>query len=596
MTSSNASSARQALLNTINERERELTRIRHAADKCIEDEHQETTKQLQTLQYELIYSQKLTQEKDDIIQSLHSQMDKLEQDCVRYQHQTEDRVREEIERYTDKIRKELENEHKVEAERFEEQVKRRLKLEFEDNLMSCETKLRKDYQSSLEIELEKHEKTLWSNFDKMLCEKQFQHDQSEKQLKLKLEDVEKDLTDLSCQHQRQLDLIQNNHVHELQGEKETFAQKITEYEKLNTDLSDQKVQLSLRLIDLEDQLHRAENANSQYQIKVQELLDVIQCAEETFVHSVHEYQFKESEQQICIEGLSSKVNLLEKEIHELRLKHKKEVKTIKRKNEEENTSLKNEIKKLQSDIKNVCRETNKESQTKRKSLKEKEKEIQTLSDDLETIRIELKNAKYAIDLKDDKIRDIKRELDSMNEKEEKYKVDMRELRGKLQECNSIYETKIHDIILERDTARQEKENTMKQLCHKQNELSDMKLSIDMDDQSIKAEILALKQNNRLLQLKIDEVTDEKVGLKETISNMRKEMETMMKTSSPSKVVDTYNLPHHLLESSEIELLNIVLKRFHESSNRQFDKKSLLELRSIVAQINHEVNSVELMNR
>jgi phage host-nuclease inhibitor protein Gam len=71
-----ATKARQALLETISDRERELSRIRLAADKIIEEEQRESTKQLQALQSEISQYQRLLQEKDGDIQSLHSQMEK----------------------------------------------------------------------------------------------------------------------------------------------------------------------------------------------------------------------------------------------------------------------------------------------------------------------------------------------------------------------------------------------------------------------------------------------------------------------------------------------------------------------------------------
>ena len=73
-------SAHQTLLQTIDEREKELSRIRHAAHKIVQEEKRSSSIYVHSLQSDLQQHQNSLKEKDELIQSLYVQLNKVDND------------------------------------------------------------------------------------------------------------------------------------------------------------------------------------------------------------------------------------------------------------------------------------------------------------------------------------------------------------------------------------------------------------------------------------------------------------------------------------------------------------------------------------
>jgi hypothetical protein len=278
-------------------------------------------------------------------------------DCVAYQNQIEDRAKEEVERRVENIKKRLQSEHEEERKSFEEKVRKKLQLEFEDKLISCEKKLHGDYQTSLLSELQKQEELLWSNFDKVMVEKESKHDGMVRELQCKLDETENTLEDLSQQYERNIERTRDRITRELiqVAEKEISDNQNREHEKVKDRLAAEGEECLRQKVYLEEQVLILTGENNEYQVKVQQLLDVIAYAEESYIHKLQEFENREKEQLDEINSLTNEIATFKKQVIELESNHHAEIRAISKRHGRERKQMKANIEELKDEIKIVER-------------------------------------------------------------------------------------------------------------------------------------------------------------------------------------------------------------------------------------------------
>ena len=593
-TTTTISTTRQTLLETINEREVELKRIRLAADKIADEEKKEYRQQLHSLQSELLENQKLLTDKDELIQTLQSKINILEQDFLLYQTKITDRSKEEAEWQVEKIRNRLENDYQNQVIAFKEKEQKRLQLEFEEKLTTCEKKIHCGYQESLLSELQKQEEMLWLNFDKIISDKEARFVKQEKELHNKLRDTEKELANLSSQYESNLILSQESLMNELKVETEMFALKSNEYKKNINNISAEKDEIIQRYEYLQEKLSYTEKENSHGKEKLQELLEVIECVEKNYNEKLQEFQYIESNQQGQINSLSNQIETLKKELCETKLFHRKEMKTMRKSKNQAKKSMQDLIEELKRDITSIECMKSKEEETMKRLIKQKDTEIKLLSEEIENVRHDFEKNKDMKNQAEKRKDQIQRELEREYEKEAQYKISEKELKDKVNMEKIAYDREISYIMKERDAARRDKESVNFELTQIKEGMAAVQRQSSIDKEDMKMKIVALEDKNKLLQLNLDEAARDKIGLKDTITTMRREMEEFMTLPSSNQSISTS--PHvaneiNLGGSSELQMLKSVLNGLNRSSLKM-NENQVGQIKGILDRICKSVGHTE----
>ncbi len=528
--------ARRALLETISEREKELSRIRHAAEKIVEEEQLASTQHLQNLKTDLLQYQRLLQDKDDLVQTLYTQIDDMKQDYIDHQKEVIDRSNEEVERKIDRIKSQLEKEHSDALRKHEICERKRLQVEFEDKLMSCEKRLHNEYQASLLVELQKQEELLWSNFNKINSDKQSRYDEREKELCEILREREKDIAELSIHYEKNLHMSQSKLFSELQTEIEGFARENDEYKRKNKKLLDEKEEAIEKYRCVEQEVFDVERENSQLKDKVHDLLEVIRGAEKNYVEKVEVYEQEKSEQMYQLKSMSKNIVTLNTTVKKLKSSHHDEIKVLKKKRSQEKKALLDTIKELRDSLEEIEGEKRKGQELTQRSALRKDEEIKSLMEELDNCRQKVKRNQEIMTQNEKQEYLLKQELEKKCENAFRQEADAKECKALLRMEKTKFDEELRSIVIDKDLAKQDKEKCATEVCRLKKELDEVKFQNDLTITTLKEEKSTIYKENRTLKLNLDEAGNEINRLKDNISKMRKEMEALVAApeSSPSQ--------------------------------------------------------------
>ena len=524
---SSSSTARQALLQTISERERELGRIRDAAEKIIEEEQCFSKKQLQNLETQLVEQQRLVQEKDEYIQRLCSQIQSLEHDFREHQQIIEEKSKDELERQVAKIHSGLEKEYADANKDNEARERKRLQMEFEDKLASCERKFQSEYQTSLLCELKKQEDTLWSNFERSITEKQSKHEQVEKELHDILRRKEMDILDIVRQYESKCDFSQTKLLSDLQTEKDRFKEIIDDLNKRNDALRMENEKVNNIYECTRDRLVHVEKEAAYTKDQVEQLLEVLHRAEENYVQKVHQFQSAQSSKASEISSLLDQNQKLSLLLKEAKTKYRRDLRQAKKIFSTEKKCFQGKIADLKNELNTINEAKAKEIESSKLTTNEGKNKILLLTNELENLRQEYRNREEVINRMEKQSNHLQKELGTKCEEATSAKMKIQEMKATLKLERTHFEDRMQIFAKEMDVSN----NNM------QKEIMELKMQQHASLTSAEIEAASakdLKKENNALQLSLDEANRENNGLKGTVKAMRKELEELMNSTNQVK--------------------------------------------------------------
>lgn len=543
-------SAHQTLLQTIDEREKELSRIRHAAHKIVQEEKRSSSIYVHSLQSDLQQHQNSLKEKDELIQSLYVQLNKVDNDFGIYQKQVDDEANDIVQRHIEKYKYELTREREMEAKNFEERERKILQSEYEDKLSCCEKDLRNEYQTSLLAELQRQEEMICTNFDKITLEKQKHFATIEKELQEKLMIADRKLAENSFQYESISKVSNENLLHELESQANMFEKQRKAYEQEIAAAFKERESMSSRCKCLESHADTLQGEDATSKAKILELQSIIQYTEESFVHQLEGFEQHLHEQYKERDMLQNKLRSSTNRLREIKSSHQREVKGMRKIHGEAMTIMQAHVKELESKIHTLEDSVGDQEAITERIKRENATKLKRLNEELDEMKIEFEEVQASFYRRED---EIKRST------LEKYKRNHREMVKKIErkatDANGHLESEILAMTRQRDTVVRDKEKLENNIYLIQQELHNIQQrSNDRKEHG--------SEETRMLQLELEEVIQEKKKLKETISVMRNEMEIMSSNISPSEKSLSRRMPNTITtcfdETKSIQLLNSVL--------------------------------------
>ncbi len=561
-----STTARKALLSTISEREKELSRIRDAAEKIIEEEQRSSEKQLERLHSQLAEQQHLLSNKDEMIQKLCGQMDRLQFDVQEHERILGERSKEEVERQVEKIQSRLQREYAAASEDQENHQRKKLQKEFEDKLASCEKKFHSEYQASLLIELKKQEESLWFNFESIAMQKQARQESREKELREIIRQKEREITEITKQYESQFEYSKSKLIGDIHNQKDRYEKMNHDLHEKNDELNNEKNKVNEQYQCAVDKLAKVEKEATYAKDQVQQLLDVLHSAEVNFVKKVEQFQFAESTKDDEISSLLNQLDRMTNLLKETKVNHRQDLKQLKKVHAAEKKSLQGKAHRLKNELQSIHNFKTKQIESTRTMNDHKNSEIAKLQNEVEKLKLESKNREEKVIRLEKESYQLQKELERKCEEAVSSKMKLQELKASFKLERSTLQEKLQDVVKERNTSN----HSM------QKEIMDLKIENHASRTSAEVETASLKEltiENRKLQSALDKVNSEKEDLKETVKEMRNELEKLIslttQTSSGEKdVLAGLSSVHDQLKASILD----------------FDENTLVKIRKVFSQI------------
>lgn len=582
------STSRRALLDIIEEKERELSRIRNAAENVVEEEKTSLQQQLSALESEMEHNASLLRDREEKIRSLENEIRFMEEKRVQQLREMEENMQFEMSRRVLRIEDDLKQESKKRSEEFEQDLRKKVKIEFEERFQQSETSLHSHYMNKVTKELENQERELRMLFEQNILHLKSGFEQEESEWISKLRRKDQHIEELTLK----MDKVRSRREKELEEELERQYQieiqrKIELHDKRNHSiiekLSEENSKLRHQCGMLEDNVMDANKERSMLDSKLHELLGILQSVELTYEEKAkyHEDEIRKFTQRIrelddiisCKERDSKKVvTSLNDELYQTKRRHKMEksaqMRAINGLKRDLNASLVKHAK-LEGSFRVKLQEIQQSKSKLENNIRILSKELHELKEE----NLKLHQQLYVSESQNKSLESSNVQL-KLSHAEEKKKL-LETLENTSQEEQDKLRNKLSRAIRERDDAISEKDHL---LATRRKEIINQESCSNAEAESLRHELVQLTSQLERTKLIADKKASESEHLKSVVASMRKEMERMTIDASGKYTCVTNGNECDIRESlDELKKFMSLLLQKHkdissDQSKKNFDKK------------------------
>eukprot|EP00559_Dactyliosolen_fragilissimus_P002633 CAMPEP_0184869150 /NCGR_PEP_ID=MMETSP0580-20130426/33136_1 /TAXON_ID=1118495 /ORGANISM="Dactyliosolen fragilissimus" /LENGTH=751 /DNA_ID=CAMNT_0027370467 /DNA_START=52 /DNA_END=2304 /DNA_ORIENTATION=- len=534
---------RRELLGMIEEKERELGRMRQAIETAVESEAKALQEKLDSLRRDFEHNLQILASRDELIRSLRAEIENKERSHTRALEEYSKESERRMDMQAMKIKGALEEEYREKLERDEEEVRRRAQLDLEERLDKRKRSMSEMFEKNLVHELKKQEERLTANFDKEIlgCNSKLKARDEETMQKIRIiENEHKEMfksaeatwkdresavlerysEEINFKAEQNL----NEMKRELDRERERVEAQVYSLSKENLILKDDLTKLEQDFLSMKETKRDMGN-------KIEELLDVLEKVERGYVTARE--QFK-SELIIARRNMDDQLQHVDKltlELDQMKEQHRNEVKGLQTGyskkileikgqsdlNENIITRQRDKIKELKGSLKRSQRETE-------ERLNAANDEIRTLNDNKsklikegEKLFLEISSVTNNLD----------NEIKASEGRDESHKIELSRLqheKSKLQE----------QLCQERETEKNIWDSEKQELQKEKANMTEQIDSYAVKSASLEAKVTLLQsqlhliekenRNNLVSQSQVGELLEENKTLKDIVAAMRREME------------------------------------------------------------------------
>jgi hypothetical protein len=531
-----SSTSRRALLDIIEEKERELSRIRNAAENVIEEEKTKLQQQLAALESEMEHNFSVLRDREEKIRSLENEIRSLEAKRVQQLRELEENMQLEMSRRTLRIEDDLKQESNRRSEEFEQDLRKKLKLEFEERLQQSEKTLHSNYMNKLTKELESQERELRMMFEQNILHQKSGFDQAESEWLSKLRWKDQEIEEMT----HKMDRSRIKREKELEKELETrykidIQRTIEQHDKKTNSIIEKLLEENKTLRHqcdvFEDDLMHLNKERQILDSKLHELLGILHSVELTYEEKAkhHEDEVRNLSQRV--RELDDVVICKEREAKRAITSLHDELYQTKRKYKMEKSAQMRAINCLKRDLNaSFVKQAKLEGEYRaklQKALQSKsylENELCSLTKDVTEMKEENQRVCHKLQIYETE----NKSLESINvqqklsHEEEKKKM-LETLESRSWEEKEKLRSKISRVIHERDEAVAEKDRLA---AKRRNAIIQQEVSSNDEAEMLHGEIFQLTSELRKCRSMLNKLDSENKHLKDIIASMRKEMEQM----------------------------------------------------------------------
>jgi len=527
------SASHHALLEVIEDKERELNRIRQAASVAAQEETKGLEAKLLELKQDCNRHIELLYDKDETIQRLQDRLLQMERDHLQA---------------TEKVQKSCEELSSVQiakaTAKAEEEITRRLQREYEDRISRKREDLEKEYQSVLINQIRDQEVMLYDKFDREIANREKAYIQDVNDLQRCLDMKDKEILELVYSSEQKYKERENRILDEvklrLEGETRNRLEDCERQWKIRVrSLEEEKGQYERELNRIGQDRLQFEVDNRELNWKVEELLSIIQhihgeTGDKCKDFEMHTKQFKRE-----INEWEQKAALLETLLKDGEENHQRRLHKVEKRNKMDIKAFTNTMKKLKKDIVILKDERGEVDEL----VKEKQEEIQSsrqqLKDKVASLRKECLDLRKENDSMHRKSRiDTRREskqktdfVQNLKDSEEAEQSNRRQMR--LEHEVELERSAKQDreeklcLVQERDDAVIQMDRLEAQIREKNEEFKVARNDLASIENDLRNELQSLKKQKDSIGIKNRDVLQQNSQLKETVKSMRNELETLM---------------------------------------------------------------------
>ncbi|GFH53798.1 predicted protein [Chaetoceros tenuissimus] len=526
--SSSNTASHQALLQIIEDKEKELIQIRQAAVNAAQEEKNQAEIRLSELEQDFKHNIQVLYDKEDEIKCLKEEAVRLEK-----KHEAELQKVREMEKEKSKL-------HVLKAtSEMEETLRKKLQEEFNQRLDSKQQEVERQYQLALMNEIRDRELDTRKEFEKEMMDRDRRHASKMKEMKKELETTERELMQVvyaSEQKYNERERVKIEEI-ELQAERRlsrTLDECEREWKNRLRDVSSEKDVIEREASYIEQEMLRMEQENKNLKTKVTELIDVIGNMESEFNKKTRENQSRQEESQHQIMKWKEKATILQSEVKMLRKEqngkvasihsgHKSRTKAMRRELKIASRKLKQLVEMRQED-QDLIRE--KEEEYRESKRKWKEQMLQ-LKREIKQMEVELEGTKERIliekNYEEKSKSSYKEEMKLKMEAEVKRRQEMVVAHQREQEAlkveherfKNLVEQEKQEILREKERLETSVRVRMEQSTQSQKQLSQLQTSLNNEAKTVQ----------QLLSEKED-INKQNMQLKDALKTLRSEMENI----------------------------------------------------------------------
>ena len=527
------SASHHALLEVIEDKERELSRIRQVASVAAQEESKGLEVKLLELQQDCNRHIELLYDKDETIQRLQDRLLQMERDHLQA---------------TEKVKKSCEELSSVQivkaTVKAEEDITKRLQREYEDRISRKREDLEKEYQSVLINQIRDQEVMLYDKFDREIANREKVYVQDVNDLQRCIDMKDKEILELEYSTEQKYKERENRILDEiklrLEGETRNRLEDCERQWKIRMrSLEEEKGQYERELNRIGQDRLQFEVDNRELNWKVEELLSIIQhiqgeAEDKCKDFEMHKKQFKRE-----INEWEQKIALLETLLKDGEENHQRRLHKVEKRNKMDIKDFSNTIKKLKKGIVTLKDERGEADEL----AKEKEEEIhisrQQLKEKVASLRkeclglrkeIDIMRTKSLIDTRSESKQkaDFVRTLKDSEEAEHSNRRQMRlEHEVEVERIAKQHREEKLCFVRERDDAVIQMDRLEVQIREENDECKVARNELASIENSLRKELQALKKQNDSIGINNRDVVLQNSQLKETVKNMRNELETLM---------------------------------------------------------------------
>lgn len=544
LVTNNAAASYTSLLEIIQDKEKELSRIRQTANVVAEEEKLAVQRKFAELQDDFHHNLELLRDKDDKIKRLERSIEQLQRDHTDSLKSVEERCHE---RATLEIAKA--------ASKAEEQFRKKFRMEYEEKLSASERETKKEFQMTLFKELQNQEMLLSEKFDCVLSRLETEHKQQLNDVCRQLEEKEKDLIVMENASKSKLRDVEARVMLQAEARVEkTLSMKIREFE-LQSEMNirrimEEKNLLGEKLRQLEHTSREVEIRNKDLLWKNDELLGIIQNLEQSYVEKIQGFELDRKKWITQSKVMQDKSLSLEALLRECKEKHRNQLKDIEKQAQLKRNFLSREIRKLakklattkeeKEEVEELMREKEEEGHSSKQELK---KRIISLKSECKELRRQITSCHGLVSFdpsdnsswNEELSRKLKIKEDSHQEMRSRF---VREINLKKDE----FEKEIQRLTKEKDELTMQRNAMKRKHAKQETECTKLRTELSCLRQKLH-ESESWKRENETLKSNLNSLEDQHVQLKETIKLMRREMESLIEGHHPSESqIETYSAP------------------------------------------------------
>ncbi len=543
-----SSSSHQALLGIIEEKERELIRIRHAANTAAEEEKKNTHKKIIDLQSDHEHNVKILHDKDEEIKALQCKIHSMEVEYMTSKREIEDRCEQMMNRHVEQMEYRTREEMKERRDQYEQEQRKKLQIEYENKLSEKERNLQIDYQRSLIDELKDQEGRIERKFEKMMDERESERRDVEREWKIRLTEKEREASDMCRefevrwrdQEQSLVRDLQTKHESKMTMELDTLKNEYKRY------MSDQEHEIDKVLRDvqrLEKDKVRLEEEKDVTEGKVGELLNMVQCMEKGYGEKTFEYEQEIRGLQLRLMQASEQISAMEADIRRREVGYRTEIDKLKRQNKDDRKASRMKIRELKRELISANEERDEKKQSLAATEGEVERSKKRLKDKVASMTQECICLRDEIRCLNEKVTEGEHNESFQREEQRRIlseqkaadaharKKIMEQFERTIQKDREDFDRERLQLKKERDEALLGKESANTELGHWREEVSRVKGHYTSMINQQREDVDVLRRENNNLKMRYNEERQGNVHLKNTLADMRREMEELMAVCS-----------------------------------------------------------------